>query len=129
VRGPVQNRSAAAIVSTVAVLAGSFAGAALATTGPAPYAIVNVRLTDQRITLSKAGVHDVTYVDFIVRNVGKLSHNFRIGGLASKSARPGQTVHLVVAFPAYGKYRYSCSLKCARTMSGSFQVDRPVPPG
>jgi plastocyanin len=128
VRGPVHKRSTA-LVSTAAVLASVFAGTALATTGPAPYAIVNVRLTDQRITLSKAGVHDVTYVDFIVRNVGKLSHNFRIGGLASKSARPGQTVHLVVAFPAYGTYRYSCSLKCTRTMSGSFQVDRPLPPG
>lgn len=127
-RGPVHKR-ATALVSTAAVLAGVFASAALATTGPNPYAIVNVRLTDQRITLSKQRVHDVTYVDFLVRNAGKLQHNFRIGGLASKSVRPGQTVHLIVAFPAYGAYRYSCSLKCKRTMSGSFQVDRPLPPG
>ena len=125
----VSKGCAAAVVSTAAALAGGLAGAAFATTGPNPYAIVNVRLTDQRITLSKVGVHDVNYVDFLVHNAGKVPHNFTIGGLGSKSVRPGQTVHLVVAFPVYGKYRYSCSLKCTRTMKGLFQVDRPVPPG
>ena len=129
-RRPVHTRSAAAVVvCTVGVLLGAFAGTARATTGPAPYAIVNVRVTDQRITLSKVGVHDVTYVDFLVRNAGKVPHNFGIGGLASKSVKPGQTVHLIVSFPVYGKYRYSCTLKCTRKMRGSFQVDRPLPPG
>ena len=121
--------SAVAVLPALAVLAGGLAGTATATTGPDPYAVVNVRLTDRQITLSKLSVHDVTYVDFLVRNVGKLPHDFRIGGLASKSVKSGQTVHLVVAFPAYGKYRYSCKLKCTIKMSGSFQVDRPVPPG
>jgi hypothetical protein len=111
------------------VVAGVLAGAALATTGPAPYAVVNVRLTDKQITLSKPGVHDVTYVDFLVRNVGKLPHDFRIGGLATKSVKSGQLVHFIVSFPVYGKYHYSCKLKCTPKMGGSFQVDRPLPPG
>jgi hypothetical protein len=53
------NRSAVAVLSALAVLAGVLAGTALATTGPAPYAVVNVRLTDKQITLSTKGVHDV----------------------------------------------------------------------
>ena len=128
-RGRVSNRRAAAVLAAASALAAAVTGSALATTGPDPYAIVNVRVTDQRITLSKASVHDVTYVDFLVRNAGKVPHNFRIGGQASKPVKAGQTVHLVVAFPLYGKYRYSCSLKCTSRMSGSFQVDRPLPPG
>jgi hypothetical protein len=123
------NSSVAAALSAVVVLAGVLAGAALATTGPAPYAVVNVRLTDTQITLSAKGVHDVNYVDFLVRNVGKVPHDFRIGGLASKSVKSGQLVHFIVSFPVYGKYHYSCKLKCTPKMSGSFQVDRPLPPG
>jgi uncharacterized cupredoxin-like copper-binding protein len=123
------NSSVAAALSAVVVLAGVLAGAALATTGPAPYAVVNVRLTDTQITLSTKGVHDVNYVDFLVRNVGKVPHDFRIGGLASKSVKSGQLVHFIVSFPVYGKYHYSCKLKCTPKMSGSFQVDRPLPPG
>ena len=127
---PVHTRSAAAVVvCTVGVLLGAFAGTARATTGPAPYAIVNVRVTDQRITLSKMGVHDVTYVDFLVRNAGKVPHNFGIGGLASRTVRPGQTVHLIVSFPCMASIGTAAASSARERCDGSFQVDRPLPPG
>ena len=117
-----------AVLASIVVLVGACVGSAVATTGPNPYAIVNVRLTDQRITLSKQGVHDVTYVDFLIRNVGTVPHNSRIGVLGSKAVRPGQLVHLIVAFPVYGSYRYRSSLNCTRKMIGSYQLDRTLPP-
>jgi hypothetical protein len=124
------RRSAATLLVTVVLVAGYVgANAAFATTGPDPYDIVNVSLRDGRIILSKLRVHDVTYVDFLVHNAGKLHHNFRIGGVTTKSLRPGQTAHLLVAFPAYGKYRFVCTIHATPKMSGSFQVDRPAPPG
>jgi uncharacterized cupredoxin-like copper-binding protein len=111
------------------VTAGALASSALATTGPDPYAIVKVALTDEGITLSQKSVHDVTYVDFLVHNGGKLPHDFRIGGLATRQVRPGQTVHLVVAFPQYGKYKYASTVHASAKMRGAFQVYRPVTPG
>jgi plastocyanin len=123
------HRSAATLLVTVVLIVGSVsASAAFATTGPNPYAIVKVSLQDSRIILSSYRVHDVTYVDFLVHNAGKLHHNFRIGGIATKSMPPGQTTHLLVAFPAYGKYRFVCTIHGTAKMSGSFQVDRPVQP-
>jgi plastocyanin len=124
------RRPAGALLVTIALVAGGVgASTAVATTGPAAYVAVNVKLQDTRIVLSRLSVHDVTYVDFIVRNAGKVSHNFQIGGVATKPVKPGQTTRLVVAFPAYGKYRFSCTIHPTPTMSGWFQVDRPVPPG
>ena len=121
--------TATLLATAVLVVACAGAGTAFATTGPAPYATVHVSLRDNRIVLSTVHVHDVTYVDFQVHNAGKLRHNFRIGGLGTSSLKPGQTEQLLVAFPAYGKYRFSCTIHPAPKMSGSFEVDRPLPPG
>jgi plastocyanin len=123
------DRPTATLLATVVLMAACVgAGTAAATTGPAPYAVVNVSLKDTRIILSKLRVHDVTYVDFQVHNAGKLRHNFRIGGLGTSTLKPGQTEHLLVAFPAYGSYRFSCTVHPAPKMSGAFQVDRPIAP-
>ncbi len=95
------RRSAAALVATTILLAGGTGvNAALATTGPDPYVVVNVTLLDGRIMLSKLRVSHVTFVDFRVRNAGKLSHNFRIGGHTTPALKPGQTTHLLSSPPA-----------------------------
>src|SRR6266536_4192650 len=124
------HRSAAALLVTGVLVAGGVgASTAFATTGPDPYVVVKVSLKDGQIFLSRLSVHDVTYVDFLVHNAGKLRHNFRIGGIATSYLRPGQTAHLVVAFPVYGKYRFLCTVHPTPKMRGWFQVDRPVQPG
>ena len=117
------------LLATIVTVAGVVASSASATTGPDPYAIVKVALTDNGITLSQKRVHDVTYVDFLVHNGGKLRHDFRIGGVGTPQVRPGQTVHLLVSFPQYGTYKYVSTVHASPRMRGSFRVDRPVPPG
>ena len=119
---------AAALAATVGVL-GAYAATAPATTGPDPHVALKVTVRDGRIDLAKHAVHDVTYVDFLVHNAGKLTHNFKIGDVSTAPLRAGQTVHLLVAFPAYGKYRYKCTIHATPKMAGWFQVDRPVAPG
>jgi hypothetical protein len=124
------HKPAAALLSSVVLVAGySGVSTASATTGPDPYAVVNVSLRDGRVVLSRLRVHDVTYVDFLVHNGGKLHHDFSIGGVATKSLKPGQTVHLLVAFPAYGKYEFVSTVHATAKIKGSFQVDRPEAPG
>ncbi len=124
------RRSAAALVATTILLAGGTGvNAALATTGPDPYVVVNVTLLDGRIMLSKLRVSHVTFVDFRVSNAGKLSHNFRIGGHTTPALKPGQTTHLLVAFPEYGTYLFRCTVHATPKMRGRFEVDRPVLPG
>ena len=42
-----------------------------------------VQLTDANIVLSKSHARNVTFVDFIVHNSGKATHNFTIGGYST----------------------------------------------
>ncbi len=104
-------------------------GSASATTGPDPHVALKVTITDSKITLAKHAVHDVTYVDFLVHNAGKVTHNFKIADLSTPALRPGQTAHLLAAFPGYGKYRYKVTVHGTKAMAGWFTVDRPLPPG
>jgi plastocyanin len=116
-------------LGALGALGGYAVGAAPATTGPDPHVALNVSLHDGSIVIAKHAVHDVTYVDFLVHNAGKLTHNFTIGGVGTPPLKAGQTRHLLVAFPSYGKYRYRCTIHGTPKMTGVFQVDRPVPPG
>jgi plastocyanin len=119
-----------AILATTAALAcGIFAVMnATATTGPSPYTVVKVQITDGKMTLSKLHVSHVTFVDFIVHNTGKLTHNFSIGGYSTHALKTGQTQHLYVGFPVSGKYKYSCTLHATAGMAGSFRISEPEPP-
>jgi hypothetical protein len=118
----------AAAVGALAVAA-SGATAAQATTGPDPYAVVNVTVTDEKLVLSKHQVQHVTYVDFLVTNKGKQKHNFTIGGQTTKPLRPGQVEHLLVAFPVYGWYPFRVTLHGTPVMRGRLRVDSPEIPG
>ncbi len=119
-----------AILATLAALAcGAFAALnAAATTGPSPYTVVKVQLTDAKIVLSKSHASHVTFVDFIVHNTGKATHNFTIGGYTTHALKTGQTQHLYVGFPVSGKYKYSCTLHATAAMAGSFHISEPTPP-
>jgi plastocyanin len=119
-----------ALLATVAVLAcGAFAALnASATTGPSPYTVVKVQLTDQKVALSKLLASHVTFVDFIVRNQGKATHNFTIGGFTTHALKTGQTQHLYVGFPVSGKYKYACTLHATAAMKGTFRISEPEQP-
>jgi hypothetical protein len=120
-------RTATALAAIV-ILVGAGAGAAFATTGPDPYTIVQVKLVDGRIVLSKFRAAHVTFVDFIVHNAGKQPHNFTIGGYKTHPLRPGQTQHLYVGFPVSGKYKFLSTLNATAKMTGWFHVSEPELP-
>ena len=119
----------ATALAAAAILVGAGAGAASATTGPDPYTIVNVKLVDGRIVLSKLRATHVTFVDFVVHNAGKQPHNFTIGGYKTHPLRPGQTQHLYVGFPVSGKYKFLATLNATSKMTGWFHISEPELPG
>jgi uncharacterized cupredoxin-like copper-binding protein len=121
------RRTGLAVAAAVLALAG--ASAAGATTGPDPYTIVSVTLKDGQLVLSKHLVSHVTYVDFIVSNRGKQTHNFRIGSQSTRTLKPGEKVHLLVAFPVYGSYPFRVTVHGTRVMRGRLQVESPQVPG
>jgi hypothetical protein len=118
----------AALAATVVAVAAAAVGTALATTGPQPNYLVNVTITDTKFVVNKGGVSHQTYVDFLVRNRGKVPHNFVIGGLTTGVLKPGQTVHLLVGFPVVGHYTYRSTLNPKPTLKGVFKVEYPLPP-
>lgn len=118
------------VLAAIAALAlGAFAATdASATTGPSPYTVVRVQITDGKLVLSKLHVSHVTFVDFIVHNSGKATHNFSIGGYSTHALKTGQTQHLYVGFPVSGKYKYSTTLHGTPKMSGLFHISEPELP-
>jgi plastocyanin len=123
------GRRLAILASTAAlVCAVGAATNATATTGPSPYTVVQVRLSDGKIVLNKLHVSHVTFVDFLVRNTGKQTHNFSIGGYSTHPLATGQTQHLYVGFPVSGKYKYSVTLHATPGMAGWFRITEPEQP-
>jgi len=116
-------------VASLLAAVGVGVNAALATTGPDPYVVVNVRLTDAQIVLHPLRVSNVTFVDFLVHNAGKLTHNFSIGGHSTRALKPGQTAHLFVGFPVEGAYPFLATVHAKPAMRGRLRVLFPVRPG
>ena len=94
------------------------------TTGPDPYVVIAVTVTDAQLHLSAVVSHKVHVIAFRVVNRGKKPHNFVIGVVRGKTLKPGATEHLVAYFPDFGRYRFSCTVNCAATAHGIFSVNR-----
>lgn len=62
-------------------------------------------------------------VTFVVRNTGRMPHDFQIKGKKTPLIRPGRTARLVVTFRK-GRYRYICTVPghAAAGMRGVFTV-------
>jgi hypothetical protein len=120
------------LVACTAVLAAAvLAGAGLArersaaTTGiPGTFAIINVKLGDKTLILSKHSSSGVQVIGFRIRNVGTVKHNFIIGTHATNAIAPGQFDDFAVAFDDFGKYTYRCTLNCPATSHGVIDVER-----
>jgi uncharacterized cupredoxin-like copper-binding protein len=63
-------------------------------------------------------------VVFKVKNVGKLSHDFKINGRSTKMLSPGQSDTLRVTFLRKGAYPYICTVPghAAAGMKGVFTI-------
>jgi mono/diheme cytochrome c family protein len=84
---------------------------------------VNVTLRDAKISLSAKSA-PVGTVTFVVKNAGKLVHNFRIGGKTTKPLTPGKTAELVVTFKVAKAYPYLSTLPRGKTkgLKGVFKT-------
>lgn len=96
-----------------------------ATTGlPGTYAIINVKLGDKVLKVSRHRSKGVQVIGFRIRNIGKKQHNFIIGDWKTNPIAPGQFDDFAVNFDDYGKYLYRCTLNCPKTARGYINVQR-----
>lgn len=49
-------------------------------------------------------------VTFVFKNVGHVSHNFKIAGKETPLIGPGKTTSIVITFAKAGKYPYLCTV-------------------
>ena len=68
---------------------------------------VKGKFVTRKISVVKPIKHG--YIHFVVKNVGKLPHNFVIGTQQTKSSKNGETGSINVALKK-GKYKYICSI-------------------
>ena len=63
-------------------------------------------------------------VTFVFKNVGHVSHDFKINGKRTPLLQPGKTARLVVTFKKKAKYPYLCTVPghAAAGMKGVFTV-------
>ncbi len=97
--------AAAAVAAPVVPIA----VASVSTTSAAKVTAVSVKARDNGFTLS-APVAKTGTVRFVVKNLGKRNHDFRIGGKKTPVLKPGKGSVLVVKLKKPGKYAYVSTL-------------------
>lgn len=120
------------LVACAAVLAaGALTGAGLARERPATSGAageasetINVKLGDKTLILSKHSSSGVQVIQFRIRNVGTVKHNFIVGTKATSAIAPGQFEDVAVTFHDFGKHLYGCTLNCPATSHGVIDVER-----
>ena len=110
-----------AIALVPAALAGSQARAA--------GKIVNVKAGDKGFTLSVKAA-PAGAVTFVVKNTGKLPHDFKITTKKTPVLQPGETARLVLTFKKAGAFPYVSTVKgdAGRGLKGTFKVNAPPQP-
>lgn len=108
----------AAFVAVVGIVAGPSSAARSHSTSTA----VTVTATEFHFKLSKTSVPHGTVV-FTVKNAGKVSHDFKIGGKKTPLISPGKSAKLTVTLKA-GKAPYLCTVPghSAAGMKGTLTV-------
>ena len=84
---------------------------------------MNVKAGDKGFTLSPKTA-PAGAVTFVVKNTGKLPHDFKITTKKTAVLKPGKTARLAVTFKKAGAFPYSSTVKgdLARGLKGSFKV-------
>jgi len=74
--------------------------------------------------LSSKSIAKSGKVTFVFKNVGHVTHDFKINGKKTPLIQPGKTARLVVAFKKKGKFSYLCTVPghAAAGMKGVFTV-------
>jgi len=74
--------------------------------------------------LSQKSIARPGKVTFVFKNIGHVSHDFKINGKRTPLEQPGRTARLVVTFKKKGKFTYLCTVPghAAAGMKGAFTV-------
>lgn len=85
---------------------------------------ISVKASEFKFVLSKRTVPAGTTVVFTVKNVGKITHDFKIAGKDTPKLAPGKSAKLTVKFAKKGHYAYLCTLlgHAGAGMKGTFSV-------
>jgi hypothetical protein len=125
---------ALAAVSAVTLLPAARVSAQPRTTAPPPVVNVKVTITDARITMHPRRAQRGTVARFILLNLGRKPHTFKLGherrGTGTqtgftKTLRPGQQSILIYFLDYRGKLPYVASLPADRSkpgMRGTFTI-------
>jgi mono/diheme cytochrome c family protein len=105
-------------VSALPLVSVSFAGPSA--TAPKT---VNVTIRDTRFALSLKTA-PAGKVRYVVKNVGKSPHNFKIANRTTPTLKTGKSATLTVTFAKAGSYAYLSTVKgdAARGLKGTFKV-------
>jgi plastocyanin len=116
----------AALGALVLGVAGAARTATPATTGVDPLINVSVRISDTGMTVKPRRVARLETVQFRIVNVGKRTHDFRVGGLKSHVLSHGEVGHVLLQFSDRGTYEYRCVLHCSAKQRGTIDVYSPI---
>jgi uncharacterized cupredoxin-like copper-binding protein len=115
-RFPLALAIAAIAVLALAGVAGASTRAAVTTN--------QVKAGEFYFKLSSKSLKKPGKVTFVVKNVGQILHDFKIGGKQTPLIKPGKTAKLTVTFKKAGKYPYLCTVlgHASAGMEGTFTV-------
>jgi uncharacterized cupredoxin-like copper-binding protein len=110
------------VLATLVAVVGIVAGPSVAARSHSAGTAVTVTATEFHFKLSKTTVPHGS-VTFTVKNAGKVSHDFKIGGKKTALISPGKSAKLTVTLKA-GKQAYSCTVPghAAAGMKGTLKV-------
>jgi len=126
------RRAVTVFVLGALTLAGLAAGILAPGTGAAPKASkasdakinISVKASEFKFVLSRRSVPAGSTVVFTVKNVGKISHDFKISGKKTPTLLPGKSAKVTVKFSKKGRVQYICTLPghAGAGMKGTFSI-------
>jgi glucose/arabinose dehydrogenase len=96
---------------------------------PVPATTVHVSMRDFRFSLSRTHVA-TGRIRFVVRNAGKLAHDFAIAGKHTRRLGPGRSQTIAVTIRKSGRFAYRCTIPghAAVGMKGVLAVGKAMTP-
>jgi plastocyanin len=119
--------SLAAVAAVVGVVAGSSFAAAAKTSAVVKPTVVQVKASEFHYALSVKTIAKPGTVSFVVKNIGKIAHNFVVLSGINKTTpliAPNHSATLKVTFKKKGSYIYECTVgeHATEGMFGKFIV-------
>jgi uncharacterized cupredoxin-like copper-binding protein len=114
----------ALLLMTAAVGGLTAAGAGAGTQSVTATTTIKVSAGEFFFKFSKASLTKPGTVVFVVKNVGHLAHDLKIGGKKTPLIQPGKSASLKVVFKKKGRFTYLCTVPghAAQGMQGTFVV-------